>query len=133
MAEPFTDQQILDLLFIIAPQFATDDPVKLAQYLALIEALRCMVNVNLLGCCALLAFANLLAHYLTLSLNPYMGISNSISEGQLSLGIANTLNTGFLSGTPYGQAYTSLIGNFKAGGFNTYPYRRFWMGPPCGC
>lgn len=133
MAEPITNQMILDLLFIIAPQFYTVDPVKLAQYNALIDALRCMVNVDLLGCCALLAFANLLAHYLTMSLNPYMGISNSISEGQLSLGLANTLNSGFLSGSPYGQAYQQLIGNFKVGGFNTYPYKRFWMGPPCGC
>lgn len=133
MAEQITDQQILDLLFIIAPQFYTVDPVKIAQYEALIDALRCMVNINALGCCALLAFANLLAHYLTLQLNPLMGITNNISEGQLSLGIASTINSGFLSGTAYGQAYSQLIGNYKVGGFNTYSYRRFWLGPPCGC
>lgn len=41
---PLTNQQIIDMLFIIAPQFVTDDPIKLAQYNSLIDALRCMVN-----------------------------------------------------------------------------------------
>lgn len=133
MAEPLTNQQILDLLFVIAPQFYTTDPVKLASYNALIDALRCMVNENYLGCCALLAFANLLAHYLTLQLNPYMGISNSISEGQLSIGYANTLTSGFLTGTAYGQAYQSLVANVRIGAFVTNSHSGFWIGPPCGC
>lgn len=134
MAEPFTNQQIIELLFEIAPQFQTTDPVKLAQINLLIDALDCMVNRNLLGCCALLAFANLLAHYLTLQLNPVMGISNNISEGQLSIGYANTLTAGFLSGSPYGQAYNALIANFKSGGFVTNSFRGTWfIGEPCGC
>lgn len=81
------NSEIIALLFVIAPQFITTDPEKLAAINTLIDALRCMINEKALGCCAVLAFANLLAHYLTLQINPYIGISNSISEGQLSISI----------------------------------------------
>lgn len=125
-----TNDQILALLFVIAPQFATDDPVKLAGYNALIDALRCMINENLLGCCALLAYANLLAHYLTLQLNPILGTSNSISEGQLSISMANTVNGNFFGSTPYGQAYLQIIGKYSVGAYVTNS-RRAWYGPSC--
>lgn len=125
-----TSQEILDLLFIIAPQFVTTDPVKLAQYVTLIDALRCMVNCQLLGCCAALAFANLLAHYLTLQGNPYMGIGTNISEGQLSLGLSSTVNANFFAGTPYGQAYNNILAKFRVGALVTNVGPR-WYGPPC--
>ena len=131
-----TDQEIIDLLFIIAPQFVTTDPVKLAQYATLIEALRCMINVRLLGCCAALAFANLLAHYLSLQLNPALGLSTSLTEGQLSIGLASTVSTGsFYFSTPYGQAYWQLVSKFKVGAFVTNAGRfgigSFGYGPSC--
>ncbi len=126
-----TNEQVLALLFIIAPQFATTDPVKLAAYNALIDALRCMINEAALGCCAALAFANLLAHYLTLQANPSLGITSSISEGQLSLGFATTAASGaFFNSTAYGQAYQQLIGRFKMGAYITNTRRGFY-GPAC--
>jgi hypothetical protein len=125
-----TNDQILALLFAIAPQFATTDPVKLAGYNALIDALRCMVNEKLLGCCAVLAFANLLAHYLTMQANGYLGITSSISEGQLSISLANTANGNFYGSSPYGQAYWQIIGNFKIGAYVTNS-RGGWFGPTC--
>lgn len=126
-----TDDEILALLFIIAPQFATTDPVKIAGYKLLIDALRCMVNESALGCCAVLAFANLLAHYLTLQLNPSLGITTSLSEGQLSIGFASTVGNGnFYSATAYGQQYQMLIGRYQVGAYVTNT-RRGWYGPAC--
>lgn len=132
MAGPdnISNDQILALLFVIAPQFKTDDPVILAGYNALIDALRCMVNDRLLGCCAALAFANLLAHYLTLQTNPSLGISSSLTEGQLSIGLATTVGQNFFFSTPYGQAYWQLISKFRVGVYVTNS-RRFYYGPPC--
>ncbi len=128
----FTNQQILDLLYQIAPQFYTVDPVKLAGYNALIDALKCQVNTNVLGCCSLIAFANLLAHYLTMQLNPYLGVSNSISEGSLSISMSNTSAGNFYGSSPYGQAYLQLIGNYRVGAYVTNGWRNQY-GPPCGC
>lgn len=125
-----TNAEILALLFVIAPQFATTDPTKLAGYNALIDALRCMVNISLLGCCAPLAFANLLAHYLTMQGNGYFGVANSITEGQLSISLANTVNGNFYGASPYGQAYLQLIGNVKIGAYVTNS-RGGWFGPVC--
>jgi len=125
-----SNQQILDLLFIIAPQFATTDPVKLAAYNLLIDALECMINCRLLGCCAVLAFANLLAHYLTMQSNAFLGVGTSISEGQLSIGFTNTINGNFFASTPYGQAYLNIIGKFRIGAFVTNATRG-WYGPQC--
>lgn len=132
MAGPdnISNDQILALLFVIAPQFKTDDPVILAGYITLIDALRCMINVNVLGCCAALAFANLLAHYLTLQQNPLIGVSSSLSEGQLSIGLATTVNGNFFGSTAYGQAYLQLIGKYRIGVYVTNS-RRFNHGPPC--
>ena len=125
------NSEIIALLFIIAPQFVTTDPVKLAAINALIDALRCMINERALGCCAVLAFANLLAHYLTVQSNPYIGVSNSISEGQLSISMANTIKSGdFFLSTPYGQAYQMLINRYKIGVYVTNS-RRTMYGPAC--
>lgn len=126
-----TNAEILALLFVIATQFATTDPTKLAGYNALIDALRCMINEQALGCCAVLAFANLLAHYLTLQNNGYLGITSSISEGQLSISLANTVgDNNFWGGSPYGQAYYQLIGQYRVGAYVTNS-RRGWIGPSC--
>lgn len=125
-----TNAEIIALLFIIAPQFKTDDPEILAGYNALLDAIRCMVNSRVLGCCALLALANLLAHYLTMQGNPILGTSNSISEGQLSISLSNTVNGNFFGSTPYGQAYLQIIGRYRVGAYITNS-RRFWHGPPC--
>jgi hypothetical protein len=126
-----TNAEILALLFAIAPQFATTDAEKLASYNAILDAIRCQVNERALGCCGTLALANLLAHYLTLSLNPIMGMQTNIAEGQLSIGFASTINSGFFSGSPYGQAYLNLIGNYKVGALTTGLQRNGWYGPSC--
>lgn len=127
-----TDAEILSLLFLIAPQFITTDPTKLAGYATLIEALRCMINESALGCCAALAFANLLAHYLTMSLNPTLGITTSLSEGQLSIGLGSTVANGdFFNSSPYGQAYQQLINRYKVGAYVTNTNQRGWYGPTC--
>lgn len=132
MASSPTNAEIIAMLFIIAPQFATDDPDILAGYNALLDALRCQVNARVLGCCALLALANLLAHYLTLQKNPTLGTANSISEGQLSISMANTVNGNFYGSSPYGQAYLNLIGKYRVGVYVTSSGRHQY-GPPCGC
>lgn len=128
-----TNDQIIALLFAIAPQFATTDPIKLASYNSILDAVRCQVNDNALGCCATLALANLLAHYLMLSLNPSLGLQTSISEGQLSIGLANTVGAGFYNSSAYGQAYLNLIGNYKVGALTTGAGggQGFWYGPSC--
>lgn len=126
-----SDEQILALLFVIAPQFATTDPVKIAGYKVLIDALRCMINESALGCCGVLAFANLLAHYLTLQGNPSLGLTTSLSEGQLSIGFASTVGTGdFYNATAYGQQYQALIGKYQLGIYVTNTNRGFY-GPSC--
>lgn len=131
-ASSVTNAEILALLFVIAPQFVTTDPIKLAAYNALIDALRCEVNERFLGCCAALAMANLLAHYLTMSTNSGLGVQTSISEGQLSIGLASTVNASFYASSPYGQAYLQLIGKFKIGAYVTNTRRNLgWYGPQC--
>lgn len=127
-----TAAEVLALLFIIAPQFSTTDPVKLAEYETLINALSCQINCAVLGCCAALAFANLLAHYLTMQNNQYLGIGTSISEGQLSIGFASTVGGSFYGSTPYGQAYQQFLSSYRIGAIVTNTSRR-WYGPSCGC
>lgn len=121
---------ILRILFEIAPQFITDDPVILARYTSLIESLRCMINERAFGCCGALAFANLLAHYLMMQLNPSMGITNSLSEGQLSISYASTVNSNFYMSSPYGQAYMQLLKNTVNTPLATGSGGR-WNGPAC--
>lgn len=132
MAEIVTNDQILQLLFIIAPQFVTTDPVKLAAYNLLIDSLRCQVNTGVLGCCSVLIYANLLAHYLTLQNSQYLGIATSISEGSLSIGFSGGGNRSFYNTSPYGLAYLSLTGNYRVGLYVT-GNSRWQYGPPCGC
>jgi hypothetical protein len=127
-----TNAEILALLFAIAPQFATTDPAKLAGYNSLIDALRCMINCQVLGCCAALAFANLLAHYLTMQGNQYLGVGTNISEGQLSLGLSATINANAFASTPYGQQYLNILAKFRVGALVTNVGPR-WYGPSCGC
>lgn len=128
----FTNAEVLALLFVIAPQFKTTDPDTLAGYNALIDALRCEINASVLGCCSLLAMVYLLAHMLTIQTNPYVGISNSISEGQLSLSLGTNINGNAFASTPYGQQFWYLIGKYKVGAYVTGS-RRTWYGPACGC
>lgn len=127
-----TDDEIIALLFLIAPQFKTDDPEKIAGYKALLAALRCQVNFAILGCCYVLALANLLAHTLTLQGNPLIGTSNSISEGQLSISSSFNINAIGYNSTSYGQAFDSLISKYKIGAYVASSRRRFY-GPICGC
>ena len=128
-----SDIQILNLLFIIAPQFKTIDPIILAEYTILIESLRCMINEKALGCCATLAFANLLAHYLTVSINPQIGIATSLSEGSLSIGLSSTAGNGnFFFSTPYGQSYSNFLSRFKIGAYVTGSRYANFLGGCCG-
>lgn len=125
-----TNEQVIAMLFIIAPQFESDDPIVIARYNALLDALRCMINLKVLGCCGLLALANLLAHYLVMQNNPYLGIANSISEGQLSISATYNNNGNFYLTSPYGQAYWNLISRYRLGAYVTNSRRR-WYGPAC--
>jgi len=104
-----SDNAVLDALFILAPQFATTDPTKLAQYVALIDLVRCQINARILSCCGVMVFAFLVAHYLTLQTNPNLGMASNMTEGQLSIGFNVSADMGFLLLTPYGRAYADLI------------------------
>ena len=142
-SEEFTNQQIIDALFLIAPQFISTDPVVLARYNALINLLRCMISTTAFKCCGLLAFANLLAHYLTINLIPFAGTAASMSEGDLSISFAtNTNATDFFGRTIYGQAFLQMVGGLRLGPFVASGYARYpgvlamgWggYGPGCGC
>lgn len=141
--ETFTNEQIIQMLFVIAPQFITDDPEVLARYNLLIDALRCMVSPAAFKCCGLIAFANLVAHYLSLGQIPYAGAATSMTEGDLSIGFSsNTGSTDFYGRTVYGQAYASMLANLRLGPFVASGYVRYpgvlamgWggLGPGCGC
>ena len=101
---------ILQTLFVIAPQFATTDPTKLAGYNFIIDnVLRIQVNESVLGCNALMAYVYLLAHMLQLQANPNLGVNSSLSEGDLSIGIAVTADSSILNATSYGRAYKDLV------------------------
>lgn len=127
-----TNAEVLALLFAIAPQLATTDPVKLAQYNVILDSIRCLVNEKALGCCAALALANLLAHFIVMSNNPSLGITTSLTEGQLSIGLANTVGGSAYSATIYGQTYQMLIGKYKVGAL-VINGGGGWYGPPCRC
>lgn len=101
---------ILDTLFIIAPQFATTDATKLANYNFIIDnVIRPQVNESVMACNALMAYVYLLAHMLQLQLNPNLGVNSSMSEGDLSLGIAVTADSSILNSTSYGRAWKDLV------------------------
>lgn len=123
-------QEVLALLFLIAPQFSTDDQEKIDSYLLLIDSLRCMINESALGCCAALAFANLLAHYLTVQANSMTGIATGLHEGQLSISLGTTIGGVPWQSTAYGQAYWQYVSTYKLGAYITNS-RRIWVGPAC--
>jgi hypothetical protein len=125
-----TNAEVIAMLFVIAPQFESDDPIVIASYNALLDALRCMVNLKVLCDCGLLALANLLAHYLVMKNNPYLGVANSISEGQLSISASYNTNGNFYLTSPYGQAYWNIISRYRIGAYVTNT-RRGWYGPSC--
>lgn len=106
---------ILQVLFLIAPQFITTDPDKLAQYNAIIDLVRNQVNVRFLSCNAQLAFAFLVAHYLTVSTNPVIGVYSNMTEGQLSLGLNVAQDMNGLNMTPYGRSYLELVNRTTVG------------------
>jgi hypothetical protein len=137
MATP-TNNQILTVLYAIAPQFADPDADTLEVYNTLIAQLRCQVDTNVISCCAELAFAYLLAHLLTIRSNPYSGVSNNLKEGDLSIGLSVQPDGSILDSTSYGKLYKDLIkrkvfapfvsnvpSNFSATGYNLYG--------SCGC
>lgn len=101
--------KVLDALFVLAPQFITTDPDTLARYNATIALIKCQVNQRILSCCGVMAYALLLAHYLTLAVTPNMGVASNLTEGQLSIGYNVDAGIDFLNLTPYGRAYQDLI------------------------
>lgn len=132
--DPIQNQAILDALFAIAPQFATTDPTKLANYNTLIGLLRCQVNENVLSCCGVLAYVYLLAHWLQLQTNPQLGVTSNLSEGDLSIGFAVTANSSILDSTSYGKMYKDLIKRTVIGTTvtNLPPNFAVWNAT-CGC
>lgn len=112
---PPTNEEVLEILFLIAPQFVTDDPVKLNQYIILLNQLRCMYNNKLWCCGGALALAQLLAHYLTIAQSPTTGSVSSMTEGQLSISYAVSSSENFWYLTPYGKAFISMRSQIKAG------------------
>lgn len=110
-----TNQQVIDVLFLIAHQFATDDPAKLNTYYLLLDQLRCMYNPKFWCCSGALALANLLAHYLTIANNPTTGTLSNMSEGELSIGYATSADQGFFELSPYGKAFQMMRRQLKAG------------------
>lgn len=135
-----TNQQILDILFLIAPQFITDDPVVLARYNSLIDVLRCSLNPRLLSCCGALALANLLAHYLSVPSGATGGAISSISEGDLSISYAVNASDSFYNLTAYGKAFLNFLSTKKmtpivTNGMARYPGTLAWgafYGTPFG-
>ena len=114
-----SNEQIIENLFCIAPQFITTDPDTLACYNNIIALLRCQVNEKVLKCCGVLAYVYLLAHMLTLRNNPLVGVGTNLTEGDLSIGLAVSPTSGFLAGTAYGKAYQDLIRRTVLGVFTS--------------
>ena len=104
-----SNQQILDALFCLAPSFKTTDPDTLACYNMIIDMLWCQINWEAVSCCGIMIFVYLLAHTLTLRLNPLTGVATNLSEGDLSIGLAVSATSGILESTSYGKAYQDLL------------------------
>ncbi len=104
-----SSSNVIASLFVYAPQFYTTDPDRLAYLNLLYDLVRCQVNAKFIGCCAVSAFALLMAHYLTLAANPNLGLLSNISEGDLSLGYNVASDMTALQMTPYGRSYLDLI------------------------
>jgi len=137
MATP-TDSEILIALYAIAPQFANPTEEQLTTYEQLITYLRCQVDVNRVSCCAVLVFAYLLAHLLTISGNPSIGVANNLKEGDLSIGYSIDPKGSILDSTTYGKLYLDLVRRTVFGGlvsnvpsnFSTTGYNLYGS---CGC
>lgn len=100
---------VIAALFVYAPQFYTTDPDKLAYLNTLYTLVSCQVNAQLLSCCGVSVFAFLMAHYLTIAQNPWLGINSNIAEGDLSLGFNVAPDMNALNLTPYGRSYMDLV------------------------
>jgi hypothetical protein len=110
---------VLSALFVIAPQFYTVDPTILAGYAVLFNLISCQVNGQILACCGVMAYAFLMAHYLTIAANSSIGVNNNIHEGDLSLGYNVSPDMNALDLTPYGRSYQDLIDRTIVGTFVT--------------
>lgn len=104
-----SSSNVINALFIYAPQFYTTDPTRLAYLETLYTLLSSQVNGQFLACNGVSVFAFLMAHYLTLAANPNLAILNNISEGDLALGynVASDMNA--MEMTPYGRSYLDII------------------------
>ena len=128
---------VIRALFLIAPQFYTTDETKLADYEALATLIKCQINARLLSCCGVMIFAFLLAHYLTLQVNPTLGMTSNMAEGDLSIGFNVNPDMNALLLTPYGRSYLDMVKRTVTGDTVTnlppvlggvYQYV-----PTCGC
>lgn len=134
ISDPIPNQTIIDTLFVIAPQFYTTDPVKLANYNTMIGLLRCQVNEQVLSCCGVLTYVYLLAHWLQLQTNPQIGVASNLSEGDLSIGLAISPDSSILNATQYGRLYKDLIKRTVIGSTVTNLPPNFTVfNETCGC
>jgi len=108
LASP-SNEEILNLLYCLAPTFANPTDPELVCYNTIIDALRCQVNAGLIGCCSVFAYVYLMAHLLTLQGNANLGVVSSMSEGNLSISYVVSADSDFLNSTPWGKAYQDLI------------------------
>lgn len=114
MAAP-SNQDVIDTLFLIAPQFITDDPAKLNGYYLLLDQLRCMYNDSLWCCGGALALAQILAHYLSIASTPGIGTIASMTEGEQSISYAVSASDDFWSLSPYGKSFVAMRGMLISG------------------
>lgn len=132
MATSVTNDQILNALYAVAPQFKTTDSDTLARYATLIGYLRCQVYETRLCCNAVLAYAYLLAAMLS-TLNSGTGVITDMQEGELTIKYAVSPTSSWLNATSYGRMYLDLVkrtvfapfvtqGYYVSGTIGTYPY-----------
>ncbi len=114
MASP-SSNDILNALFLVAPQFYTTDPTQLSNLYAMIALVQPQVNSTVIGCNATLAAAFLTASYLTLQNNANLGVYSNMAEGQLSIGFNVAQDMLFLNTNPYGRAYIDIINRTVVG------------------
>jgi hypothetical protein len=104
-----SNSEIINALFLLAPQFQTANTTQLDAINQLISLIQCQVNQKMLACCGVMVFAFLLAHYLTLSANQNLGVAASQAEGDLSISYNVSPDQNALLLTPYGRSYLDLI------------------------
>lgn len=120
-----SNNEILDLLFCMAPQFANPSAEDLECYNKILDSIRCMVNAGLFSCCSILAYVYLLAHFLTLRKSGDARVVSSMSEGGLSISFAVSQDSDFLDSTMFGKAYNDLIKKTVFAPFVTNTSKRF--------